>query len=145
TIFASHFRRPLPRWADEGACTTVEHTSERTKQQKMLVHFLKNNRGIPFSQMLVMKEYPHDVMPLYSQGHSLVSFLIGQGGRQKFLNYVAAAMERENWTQATQQFYAYNNLSDLQNQWLTWVRQGSPAQQASATQVATTEEQPAPP
>ena len=24
TIFASHFRRPLPRWADEGACTTVE-------------------------------------------------------------------------------------------------------------------------
>ncbi|MFO0422346.1 MAG: hypothetical protein ACK52C_01655, partial [Planctomycetia bacterium] len=22
TIFASHFRKPLPRWADEGACTT---------------------------------------------------------------------------------------------------------------------------
>lgn len=29
TIFASHFRQPLPRWADEGACTTVEHPSER--------------------------------------------------------------------------------------------------------------------
>ena len=28
TIFASHFRQPLPRWADEGACTTVEHVSE---------------------------------------------------------------------------------------------------------------------
>ena len=25
TIFASYFRQPLPRWADEGACTTVEH------------------------------------------------------------------------------------------------------------------------
>ena len=25
TVFATHFRRPLPRWADEGACTTVEH------------------------------------------------------------------------------------------------------------------------
>ena len=23
TIFATHFRQPLPRWADEGACTTV--------------------------------------------------------------------------------------------------------------------------
>ena len=23
TIFASYFRQPLPRWADEGACTTV--------------------------------------------------------------------------------------------------------------------------
>ena len=40
TIFASHFRQPLPRWADEGACTTVEHASERAKQEKMLIEFL---------------------------------------------------------------------------------------------------------
>ena len=33
TIFATHFRQPLPRWADEGACTTVEHASEKAKQQ----------------------------------------------------------------------------------------------------------------
>ncbi|HJS08271.1 MAG TPA: hypothetical protein VJ809_11455, partial [Pirellulales bacterium] len=33
TIFASHFRQPLPRWADEGACTTVEHRSEIAKQE----------------------------------------------------------------------------------------------------------------
>ena len=25
TVFATHFGRPVPRWADEGACTTVEH------------------------------------------------------------------------------------------------------------------------
>ena len=31
TIFASHFGRPLPRWADEGACTTVEHITERKR------------------------------------------------------------------------------------------------------------------
>ena len=29
-IFASHFRRPLPRWADEGGATSVEHASEKT-------------------------------------------------------------------------------------------------------------------
>ncbi len=58
TIFASHFRRPLPRWADEGACTTVEHPSERTKQQQMLIEFLHTNRGIPFHPMFAMKEYP---------------------------------------------------------------------------------------
>ena len=40
TVFADHFRRPLPRWADEGACTTVEHVSERSKQQQMLISFL---------------------------------------------------------------------------------------------------------
>src|SRR6478672_11398904 len=88
TIFASHFRRPLPRWADEGACTTVEHPSERRKQQQMLVQFLQTKRGISFSQMFVMRDYPQDVMPLYSQGYSLCRFLIQQGGRQKFINYI---------------------------------------------------------
>ena len=47
TIFATHFRRPLPRWADEGACTTVEHASERAKQQTMLVDQLRTAEGSP--------------------------------------------------------------------------------------------------
>src|SRR5262249_19849545 len=68
-VFATHFRQPLPRWADEGACTTVEHASERAKQQHMLVGFLQTGRGIAFSKMFAMREYPHDVMPLYSQGY----------------------------------------------------------------------------
>src|SRR5262249_32386901 len=50
TIFASHFRQPLPRWADEGACTTVEHASERGKQSRLLVDFLQTGRGIAFNQ-----------------------------------------------------------------------------------------------
>ena len=62
TIFASHFRQPLPRWADEGACTTVEHHSEISKQENMLIEFLRNHRGIPFSHMFAMQEYPHDVI-----------------------------------------------------------------------------------
>lgn len=127
TIFASHFRRPLPRWADEGACTTVEHASERGKQQQMLITFLRTNRGIPFHSMFAMKEYPADVLPLYAQGHSLASYLISQGGRQKFLNFVAAGLQGEQWPSVTKQYYGYDNLADLQNSWLSWVKQGSPA------------------
>jgi hypothetical protein len=33
TIFASYFRRPLPRWADEGAATLFEHESEQAVQK----------------------------------------------------------------------------------------------------------------
>jgi hypothetical protein len=127
TIFATHFRRPLPRWADEGACTTVEHASERTKQQVMLVDFLRNGRGIAFSRMFVMKEYPHDVMPLYSQGYSLARYLIAKGGKQKFLTYLADGMQDENWQRATRQHYGFDNLAMLQDTWLDWVRRGSPA------------------
>lgn len=127
TIFATHFRQPLPRWADEGACTTVEHYSERAKQQNMLIDFLRTGRGIPFSRMYAMKEYPHDVMPLYSQGHSLACFLIAQKGKRAFLTYLADGMRDENWIRATREHYGIENLAVLQNTWLDWVKRGSPA------------------
>ena len=40
-IFASHFRQPLPRWADEGGATSVEHAIERNKHRQMLPTFLR--------------------------------------------------------------------------------------------------------
>jgi len=128
TIFASHFRQPLPRWADEGACTTVEHQSERNKQQRMLIQFLRTGRGIAFNKMFAMKEYPSDIMPLYSQGHSLASFLLHQGGRQKFMQYVKDGLGANGaWSKVTARHYGFENLGQLQQTWLEWVRLGSPA------------------
>ncbi len=126
TIFASHFRQPLPRWADEGACSTVEHPSERAKQQRMLIRFLQTGRGIPFTRMFRMREYPPDVLPLYAQGHSLCTFLIQQGGRRKFVRYLERGLQTGNWPEATRAFYGYASLSALQDAWLDWVRRGSP-------------------
>jgi len=126
TVFATHFRRPLPRWADEGACTTVEHASEKTKQQNMLISFLRTGRGIAFSRMFAMREYPHDVMPLYSQGYSVARFLVAQGGRRKFLDFLSDGMRDENWSRAVKQHYGFDDLRVLQDNWLAWVKQGSP-------------------
>ncbi|MBI3838943.1 MAG: hypothetical protein HY288_13560 [Planctomycetia bacterium] len=127
TVFATHFRQPLPRWADEGACTTVEHSSERNKQQAMLIDFLRTGRGIAFSRMFVMKEYPHDVMPLYSQGYSVARYLVAQGDKHKFLEFLADGLRDENWPRAVRQHYGISDLAALQNDWLAWVRKGSPA------------------
>lgn len=132
TIFASHFGQPLPRWADEGACTVVEHESERAKNHQMLLDFLTNNRGIPFNRMFEMKQYPSDILPLYAQGHSLCKFLINQKGKRHFLDYVAAGMYAEQqgallqgWNRSTEKFYGFRDLSDLQESWIAWVRAGS--------------------
>ncbi len=134
TIFATHFGRPLPRWADEGACTTVEHESEKQKNHTMLMDFLKAqpSRGIPFNRMFVMREYPHDILPLYAQGYSLAKFLIMKKGRRYFLDYVASGMNSEGrgrelaaWNSATEKYYGYEDLSELQLEWLGWVRNGS--------------------
>jgi hypothetical protein len=136
TIFATHFGRPLPRWADEGACTTVEDISERQKQHDMLYEFLTTHRGIAFNEMFAMTEYPSDVLPLYSQGYSLARYFIAQGGKRKFIDYVGDGMKWSNWTQATQKHYGYGSLSDLQVTWLDWVRRGSPALSPQQTLVA---------
>ena len=140
TIFATHFGRPLPRWADEGACTTVEHESERRKNHQMLISFLTSrpSRGIPFNRMFTMKQYPHDILPLYAQGYSVARYLIQQKGRKHFVQFLEKGMSIESnnydttaWDQATSEYYGYKNLSDLQISWEKWVRSGSPVQTPS--------------
>lgn len=135
TIFATHFGCPLPRWADEGACTTVEHISERKKNHKMLLEFLTSqpSRGIPFNRMFALRNYPDDILPLYAQGYSLAKFLIAKKGQRHFLKFVGKGLQNEGrlpilkaWDQATNEFYSFQDLSDLQMAWLSWVRQGSP-------------------
>ena len=139
TIFATHFGRPLPRWADEGACTTVESARERRKQDHMLVDFLTSERGIPFNTMFRLTEYPADIMPLYSQGYSVAQFLIAQGGKRKFIRYVGRGMETGNWDAATNEYYGFKDLSDLQVTWVDWLSKGRPAVDA---RVAVAQNQP---
>ncbi|MFO7902188.1 MAG: hypothetical protein R6U98_05980 [Pirellulaceae bacterium] len=140
TIMATHFGGPLPRWADEGAATSVEHTSEREKQDRLLIEFLTTNRGIAFNRMFAMKEYPRDILPLYSQGYSLARYLIARGGRRKFVQYVGDGMKENNWTAATEKHYDVPSLSELQVTWLDWVRKGSPDIAADMTRVASTQQ-----
>ncbi len=129
TIFATHFA-PLgkyaPRWADEGACTTVEHISEKQKHQKFLRQFLATGRGLAFNTMFNLKEYPADIMPLYAQGHSAVQFLIDQGGPQKFVRFLEAGMRSEAWGPTLKQFYAYDSIGAFQTLWNQWLADGSP-------------------
>ena len=145
TIFATHFGRPLPRWADEGACTTVEHESERNKNHQMLISFLtaRPSRGIPFNRMFTMKQYPHDILPLYAQGYSVARYLIGQKGKRHFVQFLEKGMSVEQtnydtraWDQATEEYYGFDNLSDLQISWEQWVRSGSPDLEPAPTQIA---------
>ena len=127
TVMASHFAvlgKPVPRWADEGSCTTVEHQSERSKHDVMLVRYLGEGRGIPFATLFTLKDYPHDMMPLYAQGYSLSCFLISQGGPRRFIQFLERGMEADNWVAATDEFYQYPRLGKLQSAWNRWVSDG---------------------
>jgi hypothetical protein len=137
TIFASHFRRPLPRWADEGACTTVEHPVERARQHRLLIEFLTTGRGIAFPQMFAMREYPADVLPLYSQGYSLARYLIERGGRHKYVAFVGDGLAADDWSGALTKHYGVTSVPQLQHTWLEWVKLGCPAPPASVALAST--------
>lgn len=141
TIFASHFKQRLPRWADEGACTTIEHSSEREKIHALLLRYLspQQRQGIPFNRMFPMRDYPSDMLPLYAQGYSVAKFLIAQGGHRQFVQLVERGLQHETrmpvtvaWDQAMREMYGYQDLSELQLDWLKWVGEGSQESDAVA-------------
>jgi hypothetical protein len=123
-VFASHFRQPLPRWADEGACTTVECKSEKDKHRAMLVNYLKEDRGIATGRLVTLTEYPPDVMPLYAQGYVMTQFLLSQRGRPAFVNYLADGLQDNDWRRATEAHYGYRDLTQFQDEWLSWFKSG---------------------
>lgn len=128
TIFACHFRRPLPRWADEGAATLVEHSSERMRQINLLDEVVENGSRFPLRQLLSMKNYPQDnrrVLTLYAQGYSLAEFLIQQGGRKRYLQFLDDA-HRTDWDRAILKNYEHKNVETLEKRWAGWVLAGSP-------------------
>ncbi|TWT93145.1 hypothetical protein Pla100_44620 [Neorhodopirellula pilleata] len=125
TVLATYFGRPLPRWADEGICTTVEHESERSKHEAKLREFLSSRRGIAMNQLFLLTEYPPDVLPMYAQGYSVCRFLIEQQGPKTFISFLKDYMQRPSWTANVQKHYGYDSLGELQEYWLSWVEAGS--------------------
>jgi len=125
-VFASHFRQPLPRWADEGGATSVEHVSEKNKHRQMLYQFLRTGRGIAFNRMFAMREYPPDIMPLYAQAHSVAEYLIAQGGRRKYVDFVGDGLESGDWQGALRRHYNVDGAGRLQQTWVAWVERGCP-------------------
>jgi len=144
-LLASHLRKPIPRWLDEGMATTVEHKSEKANYRRMLRHFLQSNvqRCFPLNRLVALKDYPADPMPLYAQGFSLVEFLL-ESGRQfddyehrRLVRFVQSAIQGGDWQSALQEHYDIQNLGELQLNWVAWVGNDVPTLPMS-TEVAST-------
>lgn len=139
TIFACHFRRPLPRWADEGAASLIENECERMRLRRIHDQVLNTTRKIPLSTLLDMKNYPKDkqqVLTLYAEGHSLADMLIQRADKPTYLRFLQIAHEH-GWPQALKQVYQFESIEALEKVWDKWVMAGSPSLQVpKGTQVA---------
>ena len=128
TIFASHFRRPLPRWADEGAATLAEDESEKHRQSLVVKQILQTKRRIPLKTLLRITEYPkdmQDVMTLYAEGYALAEHLVQKGGTTRYLTFLAAAPQ-DGWERALKTHYGYQSIESLEKEWERWIMAGCP-------------------
>jgi hypothetical protein len=131
TVFAFHFRAPVPRWADEGGSVLSEDDLERNRHDSLCRQKLNAGQGMRLRSLLPLKVYPNDVMVLYAQGFSVTRFLVEQADRQTFLNFVAAGMQG-NWDTAAQQYYSFHTVEELEKAWIDSLRKPRPAGSSAA-------------
>jgi len=144
TVFACHFRRPLPRWADEGAATLVEHESEKRVQQIRLKQVINTRRRIRLRRLLAMKDYPRDmqqVLVLYAEGYALADFLVQQGGKSTYLRFLDDAY-RNGWDAAIKRHYGFASIEKLEKRWTGWILAGSPRLDAKPDEMLASRKSP---
>ncbi len=120
TVFAYFFRRPLPRWADEGAAVLSEDESERRRHDQLCRDCLNQGRSLSVSRLFALDEYPRDVMVLYAEGYCITNFLVDLGGRQRFVAFLGTALE-QGWDRAAGA-YNYRSTGELEQAWLNHMK-----------------------
>lgn len=121
TVFAHHFRRPVPRWADEGGSVLSEDDVERHRHDGMCRSQLNAGKAMPLRRLFSLTEYPSDVMVLYAQGFSVTRYLVDLGDRQKFLGFVGTGLTA-GWDRAAQEVYNFKSVEELQSAWIESLR-----------------------
>lgn len=123
TIFAARFRRPLPRWADEGGAVLSEDYQELARHDLLVRQLINQGRMIPLTRLFVLTEYPRDVMALYAQGFSIANFVVSMIGKQRYLDFVEDG-QVYGWEFACQRHLHYRAIPQLEDAWIQWLRDG---------------------
>ncbi|HMO36565.1 MAG TPA: hypothetical protein PKA06_11030, partial [Gemmatales bacterium] len=126
TVFAYRFRKPLPRWADEGGSVLSEDEIERRKHDDLIRRYLaKGNQAYRLRTLMTMMQYPssgEDVITLYAEGYSVVRFLVESSNRQVFLDFLHDGMlPTVGWDRSLQKHYGLRNIEQLEQLWLKWM------------------------
>jgi hypothetical protein len=133
TVLAYHFRRPVPRWADEGGSVLSEDDQERRRHDRLVRQVLNTpGRMIPLRRLFALTEYPRDVMVLFAEGYSVTRFLVEAKGRPTFLAFVEDAKSK-GWDEAARAHYGHASVEKLEEAWLKDVRGRSNAHKPATT------------
>lgn len=124
TILASHFRRPLPRWIDEGIATLFESEDE----QKRLVILCREagSKTIPFRRLMTLKDYPQDmreVLLVYAQGATAIRYLVerADGDMKSILRFLQNWFETGDWSRRLREEFKIQSVEAFEKGWREWL------------------------
>ncbi|MGH7201998.1 MAG: hypothetical protein ACREJB_15450 [Planctomycetaceae bacterium] len=122
TVLVTYLGRLVPRWADEGVALMCETETEQLRQRLLAAQLAKSERSVPLRALLTQAEYPRDkgrMRAFYARGFSLTEFLVGQGGKARYLEFLAAGDGR-GWDWAVRHYYGDRDVEALEARWTSW-------------------------
>jgi len=117
-VFASIFRRPLPRWVDEGGAMHIEGPGERASELERVGASAKNQMLYSFQDVYRATEYPEgdreSDLVFYAQAFLMSDYLFSHGGEKQYFEFIKEGCVKDDWTGALEKFYGISE-SELQS------------------------------
>jgi hypothetical protein len=130
-------REQIPFWADEGIAVLAEPDAEQNLRTADLRESLQSGKVVPMRELLTTDNpQTSNASAYYAQCVSLTRFLVEQGGRGKFLQFVQDSHSK-GIDGALRDSYRIVGFDELQDRWMAYAReQLKTLQQAKRDPVA---------
>ena len=119
TVLATHFKKPLPRWADEGAAVIAAESEETTKYHASFDALHQLNKHLSLRRLFAVKDFNEvdNVILVYAQGATVTRFLVERKDRPTFLRFLSAGMN-SGWESAAKDIYDFASIEAMEQAWL---------------------------
>ncbi len=122
-ILADRFSaQSLPRWVDEGLAILADPTDKQQQHFRELRSAMAGGADFRVLELFTMADYPSARRwgAFYGQSASVVQFLVGQTGHERFLQFVELAIS-QGYDEALRDVYGFGML-ELERRWREHVR-----------------------
>ena len=133
-ILADRFgEETLSRWVDEGVAILADTAEKQGRHRADLQDAFARRGTFRILELLSLSEYPSAAHwgTFYGQSASLVAYLVGQGGEERFIEFVQASFD-DGYERGLRRFYGFG-IAELERRWqlhLTGQSSDALAQQA---------------
>ena len=122
-VLADRFSaQALPRWVDEGLAILADPTDKQQQHFDELKTAMAGGADFRVLELFTLADYPSARRwgAFYGQSASVVRFLVGDSGHDRFLRFVELANDR-GYDEALQKVYGFGIL-ELEQRWRAHVR-----------------------